>query len=100
MKGQKYIKWLVICKSKIFYVCNGVFSYDFTVTVSKFGKSSEANVQVTLVDSKVPFIKISPFNNLVNPANKLTIRGELYSDLRLNLFKLLDTFGLFFNLEL
>jgi hypothetical protein len=52
------------------------FSYNFTVNVSKMGQSSRANAVVTFVDATLPAIKINPFNGLVNPANKLTIKGK------------------------
>jgi hypothetical protein len=40
------------------------------------GQSSRANAVVTFVDATLPAIKINPFNGLVNPANKLTIKGK------------------------
>ena len=51
-------------------------SYNFTVNVTKRGQSSQAMAQVTFVESTLPTIKINPFTGLINPANKLTIKGK------------------------
>ena len=56
------------------------FSFNFTVNVTKLSQSSQASAVVTYVDSSVPTIKINPFNGLVNPVSKLTVKGKYSSD--------------------